>query len=315
MGSGDLEFTRGDSEKSVVALLQGLNRSAKCESRKAFQWARSHTKLKLSLIAIVLLVIPLCQVNLISDTKAHSVKNLQVQSVLLQSMILNIDGNLKANITEDDRERIWMGKCGDGPDWFSGNLGNSTLEMGFDFSDSENPVAICDLKFVNASGNRPFAFMSALNGAFPKMYLNQTSNIVVHFDINLEDFTWEPGSWLRTGVVVAIQSNNGSERAYFEQDIKDSDLAKLAMPFHGRDVTESLFTDIEIGIWQHLQVPFDNIIQSDPPPIAEPFLQQPNSTFIESVYLVNECFGSGHIKYSLANWWITAETIQPETVT
>ncbi len=225
---------------------------------------------------------------------------------------INLDGDLKANITSEQRDVIWKGQYPGQPNWFAGDVGRSSLRMSYDFSDPQTPSALGDFRFVNASGNRPFAFTSALNGAFPKLYLNETSNIVVHFDIKFNSFSSDRHSWLRTSVVVALQNDNGSDRLYFEQDIKSNALARAALPLHGSDVTEIYYANIKNGKWVHLDVPFEDFIQNtaNRPPKAGDFFDSPNSTFVESVYLVNECFGNGHVSYNLANWWITVQQNQ-----
>ena len=150
--------------------------------------------------------------------------------------------------------------------------------------------------------------MSSLNGAFPKLYLNQFSHVVVHFDIKLEEFNCNRRGWLRTSVVVALENEADSSRIFFEQDIADSPRAKAALPLIGGDVAEAFYTSINRDTWVHLDVPFEDFMQNHSTfPFAQPFFSASNSTFLESVYLVNECFGNGHVKYSVANWWITTE--------
>ncbi len=255
-----------------------------------------------------MLIIPLCQVQLIKSFSALPIRESPALERYLNPVVINLDGDLKAAISPEQRDIIWKGRYAEEPEWFAGEIGRSNLSLGYDFSDPDMPVAVCDLQFVNARGNRPFAFMSTLNGAFPKMYLNETSNIVVHFDIKLDNFSCNRRSWLRTSVVVALQNDESPDRIFFEQDIKDNPRARAALPVQGQEVKEIYYADIGMGNWTHLDVPFEDFMQdSATEPFAQPFLSAPNSTFIESVYLVNECFGSGHIQYSLANWWITVE--------
>lgn len=82
-----------------------------------------------------------------------------------------------------------------------------------------------------------------------------------------------------------------------------------SLPVRCNDVTEVYYANISTGVWLHLDVRFEDFMQNAAaqPPVLRFFMAQPSSTFIESVYLVNECFGSGNVSYSLANWWITAE--------
>lgn len=263
------------------------------------------------LASLIFLIMTLCQAQFITVISAQPLHNVQSSDPNSFPVVVNVDGDLKAAISPQQRDIIWQGQYPDQPVWFSGNAGNSTLNMTYDFSSPDQPLALCDLQFVDANGNRPYPFMSTLNGAFPKLYLSQTLNVVVHFDIKLDEFAADPQSWLRMGVVVALQTDGNSERAYLEQDIKDSAQPLASLPVHCNDVSEIYFVNISIGAWMHLDVPFEDFMQNVAmqPSLLRSFMAQPNSTFIESVYLVNECFGSGHVRYSLANWWITAEKV------
>jgi hypothetical protein len=226
-------------------------------------------------------------------------------------MVINIDGDLNNSLTTDQHDLIWKGitNTTQNVNWFAGDAGQTTMNLTYNFSDPSNSIGQCTLNFVNASGNRPYPFMSTLNGAFPKLYLNQTSNLTVHFDINMQQFNTSRKGWLRTSVVIALQNEANNQRIYFEQDIQDSPRAKAALPVIGGTVAEQYFTNIDLNTWVHLDVPFEEFMHEQAnASFAKPFFANPDQTFLESVYLVNECFGDGQIQYSIKNWWITIET-------
>ncbi len=230
----------------------------------------------------------------------------------LNAAAINVDGNLNSSISSEQRDIIWKGKYPGELDWFSGDSGQSQISLGYNLNDSVNPVAQCNIDFEHSNGNRPFPYMSTLNDAFPKLYLNQTRNLVVHFDINLQEFAFNSRGWLRTGVVVALQNEADSSRIFFEQDIQDSPRAEASLPLVGGNVAENFYANIPSDTWVHLDVPFEEFMQNQSTsPFAQPFFSASNLTFIESVYLVNECFGSGQVTYSVANWWITVEKTSP----
>jgi hypothetical protein len=265
---------------------------------------------KVTLACALLAVILLAQAQLIGGSSApiSRVEKMQTNDDNFSPTVINVDGDLNASITDEQRDIIWRGKYPEEPDWFSGDAGQSKISLGYNFTDSAKPIAQCDIDFFNAYGNRPFPFMSSLNDAFPKLYLNQTRNIVVHFDIKLQEFACDRRSWLRTSVVVALQNEADSKRIFFEQDIQDSPSAKAALPLVGGDVAERCYTNINSDTWVHLDVPFGEFMQSQShAQFAQPFFSDLNGTFVESVYLVNECFGNGYVSYSIANWWVTAE--------
>jgi hypothetical protein len=267
-------------------------------------------RLKAMLACVFVAAILFSQVQSIAGISGSLYENNQAPSLNsnISGSVINIDGNLDASITSEERDIIWKGKYASEPDWFSGDIGQSTINLGYNFTDSNNPTATCSLDFVNSSGNRPFPFMSSLNHAFPKLYLNQTRNIAVHFDINLQDFAFGSRGWLRIGVVVALQNEANSSRIFFEQDIQDSPSAQAELPLLCGDVAEKFYANINRDTWVHLDVPFGDFMQNQSTAqFAQSFFSTSNSTFIESVYLVNECFGNGHISYSIANWWITAD--------
>jgi hypothetical protein len=243
-----------------------------------------------------------------SQTEIEQPFTASAVSSFVNPTAINIDGDLKASITSEERDIVWKGKCAGQSDWFAGEQGQSQVSLGYNFADDANRSAECSINFAQASGNRPYPFMSSLNGAFPKLYLTQFSHVVVHFDMKLDEFSTDRRGWLRTSVVVALQNENSGSRIYFEQDIQDSIRAKAALPLTGGDVAEVFYTNINRSTWVHLDVPFEAFMQKySAYQFAKSFFSASNSTFLESVYLVNECFGSGQVKYSVANWWITVE--------
>jgi hypothetical protein len=244
------------------------------------------------------------QQQISSDTNAA------VSAAASSPIVINIDGDLRASISTRKRDIIWKGKNAGQDDWFAGDPGQSKISLSYNFTDAANPVGDCDILFVNANGTRPFPYMSALNGAFPKFYLEQIKNITVHFDICLQNFTADPDSWLRTSVVVALKSDLTSDRIFFEEDIQDNPKAYAALPLQGGNVAEVIYSNISTNMWVHLDVPFEDFMQTySLSPFAQSFFSEPKSTFLESVYLVNECYGNATVKYSIANWWITLERV------
>jgi hypothetical protein len=226
-------------------------------------------------------------------------------------IVINIDGDLNSSLTPDQHDLIWKGTSNvtDDTNWFAGDAGQTIMDLTYNISESYNSVGHCTINFINANGNRPYPFMSTLNGAFPKLYLNQISNLTVHFDINMQQFSTSNKGWLRTSVVIALQNQANNQRIYFEQDIQDSPRAKAALPIIGGTVAEQYFTAIELNTWVHLDIPFEEFIrEQSASTFAKPFFKNPDQTFLESVYLVNECFGNGQVQYSIKNWWITVET-------
>ena len=208
---------------------------------------------------------------------------------------INLDGDLKSLLTPAQRDTIWFGRGAGQPDWFSGDVGQSTFTLGYDFSDAKNPFGTCDINFLNASGNRPMPFMSSLNGAFPKILLGNAPNLTLGFDVRLRDFS--STVFMRSAAVIALMDNLGN-RFYFEQDIQDTPMARAQMPYSSSDTWETIYADIVANQWVHLDVPF------------EPYLRSLglwswlSGCFVESCYLVNECFGSGHVAYDVKNWWL-----------
>lgn len=89
-----------------------------------------------------------------------------------------------------------------------------------------------------------------------------------------------------SSVVVALQNEDG-KRLYFEQDIEDHSWVMVAMPVVGSDVFEAVYTGIPRGKRVHLDVPFDDFMQTYAVLYsAKPFFDSHSTIFLESVYLV-----------------------------
>ena len=255
----------------------------------------------------VVLVVALAAIIIVSAFVSMHVLNTNAQS----NQTINIDGNLKASLSPQARDLIWMGEglghaSHSGPYWFEGNVGESQIMLGFNYSDPNNPFGVCNIEFINAAGNRPFPYVNMFDGAFPRLYLNQISHIIVHFDIKLNVFTYDSNSALRMAVVVSL--DNGINNIYFEQDIQDSPKSAAGLPYVGSNVAEIHYQSIKNGTWVHLDVAFENFMQQYATyQFAKPFFATPNSTFLETCYLVNECYGTGNVSYDIKNFWITVE--------
>jgi hypothetical protein len=209
---------------------------------------------------------------------------------------LNLDGDLKANLSTVQRNLIWKGKqLNEVRDWFSGDEGASTVALDYNFSASQSPFGICDITFDGASGNRPFPYMSYSNYAIPKIYYGNAANLEVHFDIRMLNFTTQDN--MRTAVVVELIDKFGHPY-YFEQDVKDG--PNEMMPYLNSEigVWEQVYADVSVGQWVHFDIPFNSFIDAYAPQIAK-------DCFIGAFYLVNECFGSGYVRYDIANWRLT----------
>ena len=320
---------------------------------------------------------------------------------------VNLDGDLKLQLSSSQRDLIWKGKFPNTSDWFSGNEGFSTFELGYDFTDPQNPFGTCKIDFVDAYGNRPMPFMSTSYGAFPKIFFNSTINPTIHFDIKMLNFTTK--DFMRTAAVVVLMDNSG-HKYYFEQDIKDGpneiqqevptqpsvdhfDFSTISSPqttdvpfsiritakdqsgnrvdFNGQvffgdylgsipsgvtitfrngvwsgsgalhiagtdynfvatldgsvrsqsntfdvigtaasanspvlnsdgGVWEKVYGSVALNKWTHFDIPFSSFINS-----IKSFEPIRDNCFIESFYLVNECFGNGYVSYDVKNWWLT----------
>jgi len=252
-------------------------------------------------------VVVLATIIIVSTFVSMHVLNTNAQL----NQTINIDGNLMAKLSPQTRNLLWMGEglglvSHSGPYWFAGNVGQSKIILGFNYSDPSNPFGVCDIQFIDAGGNRPFPYMNMFDGAFPRLYLNQIGDITVHFDIKLNDFTYDSNTALRMAVVVVL--DNGTSKIYFEQDIQDSPLSAAGLPYVGSNVVEIHLQTIENGTWVHLDVDFEKMLQTYSTfQFAKSFFVFSNSSFVASCYLVNECYGTGNVSYDIKNFWITVE--------
>jgi len=209
---------------------------------------------------------------------------------------VNLDGDLKMKLSPDQRNLIWEGtQPNDTGNWFSGEEGKSTIVLGYNLSAPQNPFGICDINFVNASGNRPFPYMSYSNYAIPKIYYNNGANLVVHFDLKMLNFTTE--DFMRTAVVVELMDGFGHPY-YFELDIKDGPTVTLPYLNSAGGIWEQAYTNVAIGQWVHFDIPFNAFVNTYASQIGK-------NCFIEAFYLVNECYGSGYVNYDVTNWELT----------
>lgn len=209
---------------------------------------------------------------------------------------VNLDGDLKMKLSSAQRNLIWAGtQLNEMGNWFAGDAGESNITLDYNFNGPHSPFGICNIDFVNASGNRPFPYMSYSNYAIPKIYYSNATKIVVHFDIKMLNFTTE--NYMRTGVVVELMDNSGHPY-YFEQDIKDG--AKEILPYFDSTlgVWENVYNNATNGEWLHFDVPFNTFISTHAS-------QTVNNCFVQAFYLVNECFGSGYVSYYVTNWSLT----------
>lgn len=209
---------------------------------------------------------------------------------------VSLDGDLESKLSTVQRNLIWEGKKLDEVrDWFSGDEGTSTVVLDYNFSAPQSPFGICDITFNDASGNRPFPYMSYSNYAIPKIYYGNAADIEVHFDIRMLNFTTHDD--MRTAVVVELIDKLGHPY-YFEQDIKDGPNEMMPYLNSKIGVWEQVYANVSMGQWVHFDIPFNSFINAYAPQIAK-------NCFIGAFYLVNECFGSGYVNYDVANWWLT----------
>ena len=209
------------------------------------------------------------------------------------SKIINLDGDLKANITPARRDEIWLGY------YYPSTPPTCSFITGYDFTGVE-PFATCEVDFANtAVDNRPLPFMVYGKNAFTrKLYLSNASGLKVDFDINLHKFTLST-EWLRIGVVLAFKDSAGNTY-YFEQDIKDTDWAKSAMPYSNQTARVWMQIVGDVGgfdTWTHFQVLFEPFITSCG--------QWNPDLYLDMAYIVNECDGIGSVKYDVKNFWVT----------
>ena len=213
------------------------------------------------------------------------------QTARSNSKIINIDGDLKANITPQKRDDIWLG-------WYYPSTPTCRFITGYDFS-GVDPFATCEVDFANTEvDNRPFPFNVYEKGAFTrKLYLSDASGLKVDFDINLHSFTLSK-EWLRTGVVLAFKDSAGNIY-YFEQDIKDTDWAKSAMPYSNPTtrVWMQIVGDVGFDTWTHFEILFEPYIRACG--------QWNSDLYLDMAYIVNECEGTGSVKYDVKNFWVT----------
>ena len=165
----------------------------------------------------------------------------------------------------------------------------------YNLSAPQSPFGICNINFVDASGNRPFPYTSYSSYAIPKISYSNAANLVVHFNVKMLNFTSE--DYMRTAVVVELMDNSGRPY-YFELDIEDG--SRLILPYlnSAGGVWEQAYADVAIGKWVHFDIPFNAFINKDASQVAK-------NCFIQAFYLVNECFGSGYVSYDVTNWWLT----------
>lgn len=168
-----------------------------------------HKKI-LSISLILITVLALLGLKL---TFQSALSNKQAQEIPV-----NLDGDLKTQLSSTQRDLIWKGELPNMSDWFSGNEGFSTFELGYNLEIESNLYGTCTINFVDAYGNRPMPFMSYEYGAIPKILLNNTINPTIHFDIEMLNFT--TNDFMRTAAVICLKDNSGNQY-YFEQDIKD----------------------------------------------------------------------------------------------
>jgi hypothetical protein len=64
-------------------------------------------------------------------------------------------------------------------DWFSGNEGFSTVELGYNFADSQNLFSACEIDFVDAF----------CGGVWEKVHGSVALNIWIYFDVPFASFT------------------------------------------------------------------------------------------------------------------------------
>lgn len=323
-----------------------------------------------------------------------------------QETPVNLDGDLKTQLSPSQRDLIWKGELPNKSDWFSGNEGFSTFELGYNLENESNFYGTCKIDFVDAYGNRPMPFMSNQYGAIPKILFNTTINPTIHFDIQMLNFTTD--DFMRTAAVICLKDNSGNQY-YFEQDIKDgpnlilatsaesivdhfefsaipspqtvnvpfsttimaedssgnrvnfngsvylgdllgsvpsgtiitfengiyrgsgalrfagienvyvetldgsvrsnsnsfevigaSKLTAQITPTPSSFVWEKVYSNVSLNQWVHFDVPFSSFIKG-----TKSLNPPPDGCYIESFYLVNECFGNGYISYNIKNWWLT----------
>lgn len=215
---------------------------------------------------------------------------------------MNLDGDLKADV---DHAWSW-----DKSDWFAGERGLTTFELGFNLEEP-SPYGIADITFINAQGNRPFPHQASDRGTL--LEVRATQGLILGCDIFLEDFAAED-TCMRTALVAVARRLDGTP-FYFEANIKDSIPALRDVIPYRWDGPESagderVFFDLSLNQWSHVAVDFGRWM------VERGMGQRP----IFWIYLVNECLkqwrtrdgdiatgsGSGHVKYQVRNFWFKA---------
>jgi hypothetical protein len=244
---------------------------------------KTRNKKKVFIVSVTLIITVVCTSFLL----------IQFEYLRIYSRI-NLDGDLRSNISPERRDQIWFG-------WLYPNSSTCNFRVGYDFTAYNSPFAKCEVSFINTLvDNRPLPFMTLAKGAIRKLFIsNITGELKVSFDINLHNFTMN-NDWLRTGVVLCF--TDGNYHFYFERDIKDTNWVRSAMPYMNPNndpngVWMDIIADVSLNVWTHFDIQFKSFITSCG--------MWKSNLWLDSVYIVNECDGSGYIKYDIKNFWVT----------